>query len=281
MWERRRQRWEQQRSKGQRHDGEDIGIGGRAPNPEREHIFTDNDNRHQGGLVGHDRDNTLIHCCGRDRDAGARLRSSVPYGKLIRPGPLAAGQYTTVNFFGGALTVTVDDGWESHEDSTGEFSVTKADDVDVLFWLDPYPIFGTDCNTPSTCRVDDVGPSATPLTAWLRANPNLRVEDDTDVTLDGIDFDVLNISVGPDAPNTDEGCPAKPCANILGYPEWDFPWAIAFDSIIRLYVADVEYGLDEHDRQAHRFVIAVQGPSGEDVHRLLRAINIPALAATT
>ena len=37
--------------------------------------------------------------------------------------------------------------------------------------------------------------------------------------------------------NDDPTCPAKACANFLGYPQWDEPYGIAGKSISRIYLA--------------------------------------------
>ena len=65
-------------------------------------------------------------------------------GELTVPGDLPAGDYTTQNFFGGQLTVTLPAGWSGFEDSTGELglrspTVGGADGAALLFWIDIYP----------------------------------------------------------------------------------------------------------------------------------------------
>ena len=63
---------------------------------------------------------------------------------LTEPGTLPAGKYTTVNFYPGGLTVTLNDKWSSHEDSTGEFALdvagTNGDGDTIVFWLDMSPV---------------------------------------------------------------------------------------------------------------------------------------------
>lgn len=203
-------------------------------------------------------------------------------GKLTRPGPLPAGRYTTVNFFAGALTVTVDEGWASHEDSTGEFELDRADGTVILVWLDVYPVNG--CATPgcptseARARVTEVGPDAAAMAEWLHENPNLTVDDDEQLIVDGIAFESLNVAVADDANNDDPDCPAKPCVSILGYPEWDFPGAFGRISHLRLYLADIEYG-----GKNHLLVVGTDGPSALDViaqrtEPVLKTFDIPAVS---
>lgn len=194
-------------------------------------------------------------------------------GKLITPGPLPEGEYTTVNFFDGALTVTVDDGWESQEDSTGEFALQHGDLLSLYFWLDPYPVTG-DCET-TNCRVEDVT-GAAGLEQWLRENPDLVVEDDAPLVLDGIEFTSIAIATSDSAANVDPGCPAEPCVNVISYPEWDYPFAITADHFMRLNFADVDYG-----GETHLFVIAADTPPPWDeptarANIALTSIDIPA-----
>ena len=60
-------------------------------------------------------------------------------GRLTRPNAIS-GEYTTKNFFGGQLTVTVPEGWWGYEDSTGELSIGLPNDefARMEFWIDVY-----------------------------------------------------------------------------------------------------------------------------------------------
>ena len=55
-------------------------------------------------------------------------------------------------------------------------------------------------------------------------------------------------------------CPAKPCANFLGFPQWRGPYAIGRGVVTRFYFSDVKYG-----GKRHLFVAALEG---EDKARL-------------
>ena len=87
-------------------------------------------------------------------------------GRLVRPGPLPAGRYTTVNFFAGALAVTVDDGWESNEDSTGEFELRRADGRDLGL--------ARRLSRQGMCRDTGVSPQRSTELALTKLNPARR-----------------------------------------------------------------------------------------------------------
>jgi basic membrane lipoprotein Med (substrate-binding protein (PBP1-ABC) superfamily)/DNA-binding SARP family transcriptional activator len=204
-------------------------------------------------------------------------------GRLVHPGPVPPGPYTTVNFFAGALTVTVDEGWEIGEDSTGWFDLLHADGTHIAVWLDVYPVKG--CKAPECplseygARVTEVGPDAAALSEWLQANPNLTVVKNEGLVVDGIPFESFDVAVAADGINDDPGCPAKPCVSIFGFPEWLFPAALAMTSHQRLYLADVEYG-----GQKHLMVIATDGPGNteavaEQTEPVLNTLQIPAISS--
>jgi hypothetical protein len=106
-----------------------------------------------------------------------------------------------------------------------------------------------DCEA-SPCRVDNVI-GADGLDHWLKENPDLVVEGSEPLVLDEIQFTSVAISAGDQAASVDPGCPALPCVNVFGYPEWELPFAITTDHFLRLYFADVAYG-----GETHPFVIA-------------------------
>ena len=117
------------------------------------------------------------------------------------------------------------------------------------------------------------------VVGWLRANPNLSVTAPREGTI-GSDLPatVVDVSVAGKAENDDPGCPAKPCANFLGFPQWGEPYGIAGGGVTRFYFSDVEYG-----GQTHLFVAAVEGldkaqldaglPAAE---RLIESAKVPA-----
>ena len=57
---------------------------------------------------------------------------------------------------------------------------------------------------------------------------------------------IVDIGVAKGAVNDDPGCPAKPCANFLAYPEWGEAYGIAGRAVSRFYFADVRYGGRQH-----------------------------------
>jgi hypothetical protein len=89
---------------------------------------------------------------------------------------------------------------------------------------------------------------------------------------------VVDVSVATKADNDDPGCPAKPCANFLGFPQWGETYGIAGRGVTRFYFSDVQYG-----GQAHLLVAAVEGldkaqfeaglPAAE---RLIASAKVPA-----
>ena len=106
-------------------------------------------------------------------------------------------------------------GWFSEEDSTGEFAAyaKKNPKSRVVFWEDVY--------TTKPGSLQRVGPprrTAASLLTWLQRNPNLTVSKPTSGRIGTIRARVVDIGVAHDAVNDDPTCPAKPCANFLGYP---------------------------------------------------------------
>ena len=117
------------------------------------------------------------------------------------------------------------------------------------------------------------------VVGWLRANPNLSVTAPREGTI-GSDLPatVVDVSVADKAVNDDPGCPAKPCANFLGFPQWGEPYGIAGGGVTRFYFSDVKYG-----GKTHLLVAAVEGvdkaqldaglPTAE---RLIESVTVPA-----
>ena len=92
---------------------------------------------------------------------------------------------------------------------------------------------------------------------------------------------VVDIGVADDAVNDDPTCPAKACANFLGYPQWGEPYGIAGKWISRFYFADVRYG-----GQRHLFVAVVEVAGVSQlkaflpaVRKLFASVRVPASAA--
>jgi hypothetical protein len=163
--------------------------------------------------------------------------------RYSEPGNMPTGTYQTKYFFAGQMKLSFARGWFSEEDSTGEFAAyaKKNRNSRVVFWEDVY--------TTKPGTKERVGPprrTAASLLSWLQANPNLTVSKPTSGRIGAIRARVVDIGVAEDAVNDDPTCPAKPCANFLGYPQWGEPYGIAGKSISRFYLADVRYGGKQH-----------------------------------
>jgi hypothetical protein len=155
------------------------------------------------------------------------------------------------------MWLTLDDGWTSREDSTGEFALSprsSPDDQDVLFWEDVYPVEDGE-------RVQGVPRSTAGLLDWMMANPNLEVAAPTRGAIGDIPATVVDVRVADDAVNDDPNCPVQACANFLGFPQWDGVWGLAAPA--RFYLSDVTYG----GRQ-HLFVAAIYAENPADLKTL-------------
>jgi hypothetical protein len=166
---------------------------------------------------------------------------------LTVPGALPAGRYQTVNYFDAEFAITLDDGWGSGEDSTGELSLyhgTSFEDsaLRLIFWTDIYA-------WSQACQVDCVVPSADALLDSLRSNQSIVVHDAPGGMYDGIAFQAIDIVAAADA-RSDVDCPAEisPCVNLLGSAPWgaENTFNVAHAGPLRLYVADVEFGNAPH-----------------------------------
>ncbi len=196
---------------------------------------------------------------------------------LTRPGKVPEGTYPTEYFFAGQMKVVFDKGWAVGEDSTGEFASAenKNPELRVFFWEDVFPTK----HKQGLIRVKGVPGTADGVVGWLRANPNLSVTAPSKGTI-GSDLPatVVDVSVAGKADNDDPGCTAaKPCANFLGFPQWEATYGIAGDDVTRFYFADVKYG-----GKTHLLVAAVQRankaakaqlPAAE---RLIKSAKVPA-----
>ena len=122
------------------------------------------------------------------------------FGELTEPGPLPAGDYTTENFFGGQLTVTMPGGWSSFEDSTGEFGLQPPGTGAgaLIFWIDIYPIID-----PTSDPVPGVERTVEGVLQWVRENPNLEVLDEAPATLGGLSGVALDLGRADEAVNVE------------------------------------------------------------------------------
>jgi hypothetical protein len=195
-------------------------------------------------------------------------------GNLIVPGDLPEGEYDTVWFFGGELRLTLDAGWTSREDSTGEFVVSPiyAPDVnDILFWEDVYPVEppgGADTwhSFDKVEPIKGVPSTAAGLLDWMTSSPQLEVSKPTAGAIGDLPAMVVDVSVADDAVDDDpKNCPVRACVNFLGFPQWDGAWGIA-GGPVRFYLSDVTYG-----GRDHLFVAAIYPVDPADMKTLGRA----------
>jgi hypothetical protein len=193
---------------------------------------------------------------------------------LIVPGDLPEGEYDTVWFFGGEMRLTLDAGWTSREDSTGEFVVSPvyAPDVnDILFWEDVYPV-------ENGKRVKAVPLTAAGLLNWMRSSSQLEVSAPTAGAIGDLPATLVEVRVADGAVNDDPNCPVPACALFLGFPQWDGPpWGLA-GSHVRFYLSDVTYGGRDHLFVAVIFPVnpadmKILGPAGE---RLISTVRVAA-----
>ena len=189
---------------------------------------------------------------------------------------IPAGTYQTLWFFGGAMTLDLEEPWALWEDSTGEFSLGPVEDPDyrLVLWLDVYPVV-------TGVRVEGVPSTAEGLLGWLQANPALVVSEPVDSAIGEVPATAVDVSISSAAVNDDPGCPAPVCQNFFGFPQWGEPFGIAGDDPYRLYFADVSYsGTD------HVLVAAVEGRDPEHLAQfalvaeaVMATIEIPARPA--
>ena len=115
----------------------------------------------------------------------------------------------------------------------------------------------------------------------LRSNPNLRVSKPTIGKIGTLRASVVDIGVADGAVNDDPTCPAKACANFLGYPQWGEPYGIAGKSVSRFYLADVRYG-----GKRHLFVAVIEATGASqlkaflpEARKLIASVRVPASSA--
>jgi hypothetical protein len=197
---------------------------------------------------------------------------------LIEPGNLPSGKYQTRYVFAGEMKLLFAKGWFSGEDSTGEFWAQPKSNpkARVVFWEDVYAVRSSIPGYPH--RVGPVRQTSASLLAWLQKNPNLTVSKPRSGKIGTIPARVVDIGVSDGAVNDDPGCPAKPCANFLLFPQWGEAYGIAGKWISRFYFSDVRYG-----GQRHLFVAVIEVPGRTELHaflasasRLIATVRVPA-----
>jgi hypothetical protein len=165
-------------------------------------------------------------------------------GRLTRPGAIS-GSYTTKNFFGGHLTVSVPDGWASREDSTGEFAVGRPNDesASIEFWIDVFA-----AKTPAGAKDETVAMDAPSMVDWFTSKKILTVIDRSPTTLDGIPAERIEYRRNAKAATEDPGCPSEiqPCSVAFSYPEWDGAFGEGGPFHSQLIVADAMWGGQRH-----------------------------------
>lgn len=165
-------------------------------------------------------------------------------GRLTRPGALS-GVYTTKNFFGGQLTVTVPDGWVSNEDSTGEFSLGRPNDdfAAMEFWIDLFAVSNaTGAEDKTVARTGDA------IAAWFVKKPIIHVIKQQATTIAGLPAVSIEYRRNDKAATEDPGCPAaiQPCSAVFSYPEWDGVFGEGGPFHSRLIIANAMWGGQRH-----------------------------------
>lgn len=166
-------------------------------------------------------------------------------GRLDRPGPLPAGPYTTRNFLASQLGVIVPNGWESPEDSSGEFKLQPIghDSTSLDFWIDIFPI--VDGPLPVE-RVKGYDGTAKALLDWVVRNPNVRVTLREPAMLGRLQAEVMEIERSPKAVNVDPECPTQDCVGLFGNDWWEDTYSQGEDFRLRLFAADATWGGEDH-----------------------------------
>ena len=200
---------------------------------------------------------------------------------LIEPGNLPPGKYQTRYFFAGEMTLMFAKSWFSGEDSTGEFWAQPKSNpkARVVFWEDVYAVRSSIPGYPH--RVGPPRPTSASLLASLQKNPNLTISKPRSGKIGTIRARVVDIGVSDGAVNDDPGCPAKPCANFLFFPQWGEAYGIAGKWISRFYFSDVRYGGKEH-----LFVAVIEVPGNAELsaflptaRKLIASVRVPASSA--
>ena len=191
--------------------------------------------------------------------------------------PVGAGPFTTRNFFAGALTITLDEGW-TVEDGTNELVFHHAGPPDwfIFVWIDPYPV-------ANLRRVDGVERTPAALVAWLRANPTLIAAPAEDTTVaNGIRAAAVDLRVSDKATIEVSDCPDL-CTNYFGFENGPDAHGLARPGVTRIYLAPITYG-----GQSHLLTVSYEAvdPTSfadqlEHAHEIIGSIRMPVEAATT
>jgi hypothetical protein len=195
-------------------------------------------------------------------------------GRLVRPNGMS-GTYTTRNFFGGQLTVTVPDGWWGYEDSTSELSIGLPNDSDarVEIWIDIYAV-----SDPTGMRDKSIERTGDALIPWFLAKPLIKLIKREPATLGGLPAEAIEYRRNDRAANEDPGCPVelRPCAVDFGYPEWDGAFSEGGPFHSRLLWANATWGGAHHT--VYLMFWAMDPNYGEmigDVQAIIDSIQLP------
>ena len=165
-------------------------------------------------------------------------------GRLVRPNTIS-GDYTTRNFFGGQLNVTVPDGWWGYEDSTGELSIglPNDDNARMEFWIDLYAT-----SDPTGTRDESVERTGDAVIAWFLKKPIIKLVKREAATIGGLPAEAFEYRRNDKAATEDPGCPAEiqPCSFAFGYPEWDGAFGEGGPFHSRLVMANASWGGVRH-----------------------------------
>jgi hypothetical protein len=183
---------------------------------------------------------------------------------FIAAGPLPVGDYTTVYFLDGQLTVSYAEPWESTEDQGVEFASGPRGESDVhrvVFWDDILPV------DDHGQRVSGVPITAAGLLRWFRTDPRFDVSGEQQAMIGrDIPATVIDLTTAPDAKNQDPGCPYDVCVSVFTWPNVGEALGIGGPETLRLYLADVSYG-----GRTHLLVAAIQARSKQNLTAFLPA----------
>lgn len=180
---------------------------------------------------------------------------------FVTAGPLPSGDYSTVYFLDGQLTVSFAEPWESSEDQGVEFASGPrgASDHRIVFWDDILPV------DDHGHRVNGVPITAAGLLRWFRTNPTFDISREQQAVIGrDIPATVIDLTTALDAKNQDPGCPSGTCVFVFTWPNVGEALAIAGRETLRLYLADVSYG-----GRTHLLVAAIQARSKQNLEAFL------------
>lgn len=157
------------------------------------------------------------------------------------PGTISAGTYTSINFFPGALTVTLDDGWTALGDETLglHFEHPAPPNWHLFFTIDMYPI-------EHLAVVEGIERTPEALIAWMVTNPAIIATPGPPATIgEGIPAATVDVEIPRTAVKDDPECPTI-CTNFLGLADASDTYGNLLGERTRIYFAQVRYGGQVH-----------------------------------